>query len=140
MSKLKKVQKQKAELIKKLDEVNKKEKECLGNKFIKCNRCNKRTKLSNLIYLQIMHYEEPSGCMDGDYWYDGTGAYICPKCNSFNKEKYKSSVLKDMKYNFKKMCSIYYRWGFPKTTYSYNQEMLVLGFNPVKNWKEILEK
>jgi len=49
--------------------------------YLECYKCRKRTKLSRLVYLRTHEYEPPRSCSDGDFWYEGTGMYECPKCN-----------------------------------------------------------
>ncbi len=37
------------------------------------------------MYVQIVYYEEPTGCTEGDYYYDSDeNEFICPSCGTHN--------------------------------------------------------
>ena len=45
--------------------------------------CGIYTPIRELTFLQTKYYEEPVGCMGGDYWtYYNNIKFICPKCNN----------------------------------------------------------
>lgn len=47
--------------------------------------CKKRTRIASLTYIQTHWYTPPSGCTGGDYWNDGEGQFVCPKCGELNR-------------------------------------------------------
>jgi len=53
-------------------------------KLILCMHCQKRTKLSSLIFVQDHAYIEPYSCNGGDFWIkcDSQSYFICPKCDA----------------------------------------------------------
>ena len=57
--KLKEIQKQKKQLMKQLNELNKAEDEIMARKFIICHHCKKKTRVSDLYYLHYNYYVEP---------------------------------------------------------------------------------
>ncbi len=140
MSKLQKIKTQKEKLLKQLDILNAKEKNCLSRKFIKCRYCKKKTMVSKLIYLQHHHYVEPSGCTGGDYWSQSEGGFICIKCNKYNRS-FHVPEMEGMKYHFKKQCDVYDEWGFPRSFTTYNDKKILYKYSGevVDNWKEILK-
>lgn len=54
-------------------------------RFITCGKCNRRSQLRTLIYIQDHWYTSPSGCIGGDYWNLGEGQFVCPKCGIRNR-------------------------------------------------------
>ena len=59
----------------------------LSRSYIKCAfaDCQKRSKISNLTYIQTHYYHPPHGCMGGDYWSESEGQWVCPKCGGLNR-------------------------------------------------------
>ena len=47
--------------------------------------CGKRFSIKNITYIQTHWYVEPHGCTGGDYWNEGEGNWICPKCKHRNR-------------------------------------------------------
>jgi hypothetical protein len=54
-------------------------------KLIVCSACGKRTCVSALTYIQTHFYIAPYSCTGGDYWKQGEGAFVCPKCGARNR-------------------------------------------------------
>ncbi len=75
---LTKVYNRAATLMDELDDARKR-------KLIKCESCQRATKVSTLTYLQTHFYVQPHGCTGGDYWREGEGQFVCPKCNATNR-------------------------------------------------------
>ena len=79
-----------------------------GRKLISCHFCSKRSKVSNLTYIQTHWYTPPHGCMGGDYWNMGEGQYECPHCERINR-LYDRKNIEKLKYSFKKVVDIHER-------------------------------
>lgn len=77
-SQLKKIEQQKAELLKKADEAKSKAR-------IKCASCGKMHMIKTLDAIQAHSYVPPSGCTDGAYWVDAEMQFICPKTEVVNR-------------------------------------------------------
>lgn len=43
--------------------------------------CGKKFSIGSSVFLQEEWYEEPSGCIGGDRWRDGSEYALCPKCS-----------------------------------------------------------
>ena len=71
-----------------------------ANKMILCQWCKRRTKVSNLTYIQTRWYTPPHGCTGGDYWNDGEGQFDCPKCGE-NNRLYERPEVEALKWFFK---------------------------------------
>lgn len=76
-----------AELRAELDEARRR-------KRIKCEKCGKGTQVSKLIYVQTRWYVAPYSCTGGDYWKDGEGQFMCPKCEHVNRLYDKPEIVK----------------------------------------------
>jgi hypothetical protein len=102
MSKLKEIEKKIAVLYKERAKLNKEREEALSRKLITCSGCGKKTQVGKLAYIQTQWYTTPYGCMGGDYWNDGEGQFICPKCYHLNRLYNRKDVQK-LKYSFKEV-------------------------------------
>ena len=56
---------------------------CIGN--VNGKGCGKKNRVDKLTYIQTHWYTGPSGCMEGDYWNQGEGKFVCPKCGHLNR-------------------------------------------------------
>jgi len=77
-----------------------------GRRLIECEKCGKRSKVSNLTYIQTHFYTLPHGCTDGDYWSQDEGQFICPHCNCINR-LYKRPDICKLKDSFKEVVNTY---------------------------------
>lgn len=63
----------------------------LGRTLVRCSSnnygkgCGKKTSIKNLVYIRTHWYVSPYGCTGGDYWNEGEGQFVCPKCNHRNR-------------------------------------------------------
>lgn len=48
--------------------------------------CGRRTRVSNLVWLQTRWWVPPRGCTEGGYWRESEGHFQCPKCGHINRE------------------------------------------------------
>jgi hypothetical protein len=58
---------------------------CLGWTVGAKDGCGRVTKVSKIDYIQTFWYTEPYGCVGGDYWNEGEGQFVCPKCGALNR-------------------------------------------------------
>ena len=137
MSELQKIRKQKEKLLAQLDTLKTEEQRCLSRKLIQCGYCKKKTQINKLIYLQHYWYTKPYGCTGGDYWSQGEGGFICFKCNEHNRS-YWLPEIKELKYNFKRVCDVYDDYGLSGNSTEYKNKILIQKNKVVDNWKEIL--
>ena len=138
MSKLNKIKKQKKDLLDQLNKLNIEEKEHLSKKLIKCVHCKKRSRIDKLIYLQHHWYTEPHGCTGGDYWNEGEGGFICPKCNNHNRS-YHLPDITPLKYSFQCIRKVYDKYAFPSYKTTFKNKILILGKQVTDDWKEMLK-
>lgn len=82
--------------------------ECTDN-FQYGSGCGKKTEIRNLEYIQTHWYTRPFSCTEGDYWNEGEGNFICPKCNHRNR-LYNREEIQDLKELFMSVKDIYERW------------------------------
>jgi hypothetical protein len=47
--------------------------------------CGAQFPVETLEYIQTHWYTSPYSCTGGDYWSQGEGQFICPKCGSLNR-------------------------------------------------------
>lgn len=71
---------------------------CLGWTVGAKDGCGASLRVSDLTYLQTHWYTEPYSCTGGDYWNQGEGQFICPKCGAKNRLYERSEVEKLKKY------------------------------------------
>jgi hypothetical protein len=63
----------------------------IGRTLVKCSDsnygkgCGKKTAIKNIVYIRTHWYVSPYGCTGGDYWNEGEGQFICPKCGNRNR-------------------------------------------------------
>jgi hypothetical protein len=57
---------------------------CLGW-TVGARGCGAILPVKELTYIQTHWYTEPSGCTGGDYWNQGEGQFVCPKCGEKNR-------------------------------------------------------
>lgn len=81
MKKTKKIEK----LEKKLEEAYAELDEARRKSMIECMHCERRTRVSKLTYIQTHWYVRPYSCTGGDYWKQGEGQFVCPKCGETNR-------------------------------------------------------
>ncbi len=67
-------------------------------KTVVCNHCGKRSAIRLLTYIQTHWYREPHGCTGGDYWSEGEGRFLCPKCGYENRLIYRPEIVALKKY------------------------------------------
>lgn len=58
----------------------------IGNSFLTCLSCKKKSKVSTITLIQTHWYVAPQGCTGGDYWNAGEKQYNCPKCGHRNRD------------------------------------------------------
>ena len=102
MTKVKSLQKKKEKIESQLSSVQNQLNDELGKKFVRCEKCGKRTQVKKLTYLQTRYYIRSHGCYEGDYWLDGEGQFDCPKCG-FNNRLYDRPDAVDLKRHFGKI-------------------------------------
>ncbi len=68
--------------------------ECTNNKH--GEGCGKKHEIRKLQYISTHWYTRPTGCSDGDYWTEGEGNFICPKCGHRNR-LYDREEIEDLK-------------------------------------------
>jgi len=73
-----KLDNEKKEILKKIDERNK-------EKEIKCSGCNNYHKISALDAIQTHWHVPPEGCSGGNYYKEGELQFICPDTNIINR-------------------------------------------------------
>jgi hypothetical protein len=56
--------------------------------------CGAGFEIRDLEYIQTYWYEPPSGCSDGDNWWQGEGQWKCPSCGHTNRLYDKPDVTK----------------------------------------------
>ncbi len=56
--------------------------------------CGAEFPIGEITYLQTHWYVEPSGCSGGDYFKEGEGNWICPKCGGRNRLGYQKEIQK----------------------------------------------
>lgn len=66
----------------------------VGNSFITCRHCGKRSQVKNIVLIQTHWYTRPWGCNGGDYWNVGEKQFGCPKCKRRNRD-YNNPRFKD---------------------------------------------
>ena len=52
--------------------------------FLSCTECNKKSRISSWIFVQVMWWVPPSGCNEGGYWADHNAETCdirCPYCD-----------------------------------------------------------
>lgn len=47
-------------------------------------KCNKWTRIDHLTLVQLLTYQRPYSCTEGDYWHLAGYNWKCPKCGAFN--------------------------------------------------------
>lgn len=57
--------------------------QCVSNNYGK--GCGVKTQIRKLDYIRTHWYTPPRGCSGGDYWSEGEGQFVCPKCNHRNR-------------------------------------------------------
>jgi hypothetical protein len=77
--------------------------ELMGKTLLECWKCHKKTQVGLLTYIQTRYYTEPYGCTGGDYWSDGEGQYICPKCGELNRPIWNNPRIIELKRYFKEI-------------------------------------
>ena len=50
-----------------------------------CPKCEKRSQVQKIVYVDWYWYESPHGCTDGDMWHRGGFFMMCPKCEHVTK-------------------------------------------------------
>lgn len=70
--------------------------------------CGAWTPVSRLVYIQTHWYTHPHGCTGGDYWNQGEGQWVCPKCGHRNR-LYESPFVAELKRFFKGVHDTYDR-------------------------------
>lgn len=60
--------------------------EAIGNSFLVCRSCKKKSKVSTITLIQSHWYVTPYSCNGGDYWNTGEKQYNCPKCGHRNRD------------------------------------------------------
>jgi hypothetical protein len=58
---------------------------CLGWTIGGKDGCGAQLPIADIVYIQTHWYTEPSGCTGGDYWNQGEGQFVCPKCGAENR-------------------------------------------------------
>ncbi len=58
---------------------------CIGDFAGKNKGCGRILAPGQVTYIMTHFYISPYGCTDGDYWKEGEGAFICPKCGARNR-------------------------------------------------------
>jgi len=79
-----------------------------GRQLIACSLCRKRSKVSNLTYIQTHFYVYPHGCVGGDYWSPNEGQYECPFCKHINRLYDRPKVV-SLKGSFKEVVNTHER-------------------------------
>ena len=90
---LKELHQQERKLLQMIDEKNKR-------KMIPCVCCNKKHSIYKLTAIQLYHYVEPHGCMEGGYWTKGELQFICPSTQIRNR------IMFDHEFDYTRMSSI----------------------------------
>jgi len=72
--------------MKQLTEATYQLREAIGNSFLTCRSCKKKSKVSTIVLIQTHWYVAPQGCTGGDYWNAGEKQYNCPKCGHRNRD------------------------------------------------------
>lgn len=80
---------QREALVKQIDEKK-------ANRWLRCEKCEKRARIRNTVYRQIRWYTRPHGCTGGDYWNDGEGQWQCTHCAHVNR-LYKKPEIEKLK-------------------------------------------
>lgn len=47
--------------------------------------CGAKFQIRKLQYLRTHRHVPPRGCSEGDYWKEGEGQFVCPKCGVRNR-------------------------------------------------------
>lgn len=81
---------------------------CLGNTVGATNGCGEWIPVGQIVYIQTHWYTPPSGCSGGDYWNNGEGQFICPKCGVENR-LYERPQVEALREYFKEVQSVYGR-------------------------------
>ena len=86
---------------------------CETNVANRGNGCGRLSAIHTIEYIRTHWYVRPYSCTGGDYWNEGEGQFICPKCGYRNRlicsgvgEKIvmddpKRSGLQELQYQFK---------------------------------------
>lgn len=69
-----------------LNEAHLQLRDAIGNSFLTCRSCGKKSKVSSITLIQTHWYERPYSCMGGDRWHAGEKQYNCPKCGHRNRD------------------------------------------------------
>jgi hypothetical protein len=59
--------------------------QCLGWTVGAKDGCKRWLDVKTLVYIQTHWYTEPFSCNGGDYWNQGEGQFMCPKCGAKNR-------------------------------------------------------
>jgi len=59
--------------------------QCTQNHSSRGRSCGMWSPISEITYIQTQWYVEPHGCTGGDYWKDGEGQFVCPRCKYVNR-------------------------------------------------------
>jgi hypothetical protein len=109
---LSEINKKRAELKTKLDELEKEAAKKTSKFAVICesnnygNGCGYGFYIQDLEYVQTHWYESPHGCTGGDNWHKGEGQFICPKCGHRNRLINRQDV-EDLKYKFRSIKNEY---------------------------------
>ena len=79
-----------------------------GRRLISCQRCDRKSRVNKLTYIQTYWYVQPHGCTAGDYWNMGEGQYECPKCEFLNRLYDRDDVV-NLKASFKEVVETHER-------------------------------
>ena len=101
-----------ADLIQQREQLDKKIKELRGQTLIECQSnvhgkgCGHKLAIGSLDYRVQMCYIPPTGCMEGDYWKEGDGEFICPNCLHRNR-LYDRKEVKEHRFFFRSQIKEY---------------------------------
>lgn len=107
---LRSIQERIAEVMSELDNLRLKEKEakprtaqavCMGW-TVNGKGCGAILPVGELTYIQTHWYTSPYGCTGGDYWNQGEGQFVCPKCGELNR-LYERPQVEALKGSFKEI-------------------------------------
>lgn len=79
---------------------------CLGWTVDSPNGCGATLRVADLTYIQTHWYTAPYSCSGGDYWNQGEGQFMCPKCGEKNR-LYERPEVEKLKSRFKDVKDTY---------------------------------
>ena len=102
-----------AELEDELSQLRAEESAAQSRKFVACGKCGKKSQIGKLTYIQTHWWVRAHGCIEGAYYLQGEGQFICPKCGIRNRllSKYSDYARKieKLKFHFKDVKDTYGR-------------------------------